>query len=457
MILRPRNQSVVILALLLLVFIWYNRIAFKSRLLFAPEHGGSQEVARERKEFILKAMEVEFGEELDPQPIRELCEAKEWREGVIFSCDHIHGGIGNVRNHLLNCVRYAIEGGGALVVPSITERNASDIYDIYTQDREGLDYLLDRSAFVSRLSDACPQLTLYDRPDAFPNFSNLQATMSLLPGSFDPTHPRTGLREPQKWRESFDKWLVNQTAPEAAAPVHVKLGRAYLEYPVNSDGKPFAQNFGKILSFPQDVRYLAAAALWELKYRFGLPVQPDRLISPDTFQGAHLRVEKDAVQAWPGKDWQYQRYEVQSEQQINYIKAGNLSILYIATGDADQAARFAGEAIRAVSSDPESPRNLTAVTKHDLIIGSDRELLDKLTFDQHGLVDFLILLRSGRFAGIGHSSFAWNIALRRHTLSVEKTVHIAGSRRLLEDEYSAILGYEDQVQWMMEYEHCMWP
>jgi len=45
-------------------------------------------------------------------PLTALCTQGTWIEGLIFKCAAAIGGVGNVRNIFLNCVRYAIEAGG---------------------------------------------------------------------------------------------------------------------------------------------------------------------------------------------------------------------------------------------------------------------------------------------------------------------------------------------------------
>lgn len=47
------------------------------------------------------------------QTLVELCKSKKWMPGLIFKCEPPEGGIANVRNVLLNCVRFAIEAGGS--------------------------------------------------------------------------------------------------------------------------------------------------------------------------------------------------------------------------------------------------------------------------------------------------------------------------------------------------------
>ena len=49
------------------------------------------------------------------------------------------------------------------------------------------------------------------------------------------------------------------------------------------------------------------------------------------------------------------------------------------------------------------------------MLGSeDLRRLEKLSWDQRGLVDYEVMLRAGMIAGTAESSFAWNLAIRRN-------------------------------------------
>lgn len=48
----------------------------------------------------------------DLAPLRELCASRQWTEGLILKCAPTPGGVGNVRNMLLNCLRFGLEAGG---------------------------------------------------------------------------------------------------------------------------------------------------------------------------------------------------------------------------------------------------------------------------------------------------------------------------------------------------------
>jgi hypothetical protein len=71
----------------------------------------------EKKLFIADYLEVgEVGGELDGRELAKLCQSRRWHpeeKALIVSCEPIPGGIGEVKNGALNCVRFAIEIGGS--------------------------------------------------------------------------------------------------------------------------------------------------------------------------------------------------------------------------------------------------------------------------------------------------------------------------------------------------------
>lgn len=68
--------------------------------------------------FIEEAMETEIDGSFNNRTIVELCKTRQWTDGLIVKCDAPEGGVANVRNVVLNCVRYAIEAGGSFPFPS---------------------------------------------------------------------------------------------------------------------------------------------------------------------------------------------------------------------------------------------------------------------------------------------------------------------------------------------------
>lgn len=446
----------------LLVFIWSTRLMSGfdgvAVLLFAQQQDGvaGDELENEaERAFIRQAIDVEFPTPIDYAPIREVCTRgpSGFRPGLLFTCEGQHGGIGMLRNQILKCVRYAISGGGALVVPTIALRNPSDLTDIETNHEVPLDYLLDRDTFVRHLTEGCPGLRVYERAEDFPAYER-RVDVDLIGDQFEPDHPREGLRFPREWRRFFDEWLEGEqkVAPLAEAPVHVRMGQSFLEYPVHDDGKAFAREFGKVLSFRNDTRALAAKVLWELRRRFSLPLDPAAAISPGAYYGAHLRLEEDAVWAWPPEEWRYSRVDEQFREQFENLARTGLRVAYVASGDQSVVDLFAE---RLAASDIV-PGEVAVVTKYDLLRGADRARLEALTFDQQALVDFLIMFRASAFMGVAHSSFPWNVALRRHEVSRYAAYGNEGSD-LLRDEYSIIMGMRADYPHVDPFEYGIWP
>ncbi|KAH8800413.1 hypothetical protein F5884DRAFT_825069 [Xylogone sp. PMI_703] len=384
---------------------------------------------------------------LDSESIRSVCGETQWNESVVFTCDESVGGIGNIRNSILICVRYAIAAGASLVIPSIVLRNTSDISHIRTGVTTDLSYMFDTQHFLDSIRLSCPSLQIHASREDIPNFENAHDAISLLPESLAGHVPSTGLPEPAAWREQFYTWLKQYSSAEVTGPMIINLGRSYLTYPIYSDGEGFALAFGSILKFRSDVRILATKTLQSLSDSdmFSLNLDLNQNIFPNAFFVAHLRTEKDAVEAWPAGDWVYSRYETQARLYLEQAPRSNPSVIYVASGDLDEVARFSVDAFN-------TTQKFLVITKFDLLKGEDLEELKALKWDQQGMVDFLVSLKASDFAGIGHSSFAWNVALKRHTFAKERA-HLDGPQ-MLSDELSQIYGI---VRGYPEYAACLWP
>lgn len=307
-----------------------------------------------------------------------------------------------------------------------------------------MDYMFDSEHFAESLRSSCPQLELYHNVDDIPNRENVHDLISFLPESLVPNIPKTGLARPEEWRETFYEWLEQYKLDESEGPMIIELGRSYLQYPIYTDGEGFALTFGNVLKFREDVRVLATTVLRNMVEQYSLVI--DDLTEPvleKAFFGVHLRTEKDAQEGWPAPDWIYSRYETQARSYLEQASNSNATLIYIASGDPSEVAKFSEES-RAI--------NIQTTTKSSLLQNKDLEELESLAWDQQALVDYLVLLKASDFAGVGHSSFAWNIALKRHMYAENKN-HLNGPQ-MLSDELSQIYG----VPWgYPEYASCLWP
>ena len=76
----------------------------------------------------------------------------------------------------------------------------------------------------------------------------------------------------------------------------------------------------------------------------------------------------------------------------------------------------------------------------------------KLTWDQRALVDYLVLLKGQEFAGVGHSSFSWNIMLKRHQIGDGAGASLGNE--VYRDGLSTLYGVRSSY---VESSGCMWP
>ena len=72
----------------------------------------TQSQSLSKSKWIEVALTTEIDDPLDLSPLQELCNKTNWRKGLVFECPRPAGGVGLVRNKVLNCIRYTIEAGG---------------------------------------------------------------------------------------------------------------------------------------------------------------------------------------------------------------------------------------------------------------------------------------------------------------------------------------------------------
>ena len=78
--------------------------------------------------FINDVLENEIDGPYDDSALAALCSGKKWTPGLIFKCETPRGGIGNVRNVMMTCTRYAIEAGGIHLPTPSTQIPTDNIF-----------------------------------------------------------------------------------------------------------------------------------------------------------------------------------------------------------------------------------------------------------------------------------------------------------------------------------------
>jgi hypothetical protein len=388
--------------------------------------------------------DYDFGGNYVGWPLKRLCNETEWVPGLTFICDNNSGGIGNIRNFILTCIRYAIDGGASrLILPRIQRRADNDLANIFTAGFQPFDYFFDEQHFRYAINTYCPQMVIYNATESIPSAANITKVEEFYPKdlnvNLDGCDGRGVNRHLDQFQPKFHSSLHAKQWPSETNPVTIRFKWAtFFEWPIYRDGPELAATFGDILRIRKDIQDLAAIALAEMSTFVGIKPHPKIFTAP--YLGVHLRTESDALGFWPS-------FDEQSDGYLQQATKRGLKYAYLACGDANEAKRFAAKAFNRTQ--------VKVATKMDLLQGENRVRLDALSWDQQALVDFLMLEKSTHFTGCSFSSFTMNIAFKRHLL-----IDGIDTRqwRSPGDEYSTLVGRFDDWygDWMFMYE-CMWP
>lgn len=354
-------------------------------------------------------------------PLARVCaETTTWTPGLVFVCDNNSGGIGNIRNFILTCLRYAIEAGATgITMPTIQTRSQDRLSELFVGKKLPFAYFFDEEHFRRNLRDACPQISIYDAMDDIPGFERQEAQQQeqkgparqpwdmITPNNFGQRggcDQRDLNRHVDRFGVRFHDWLSERQEKLSLPPVTAsspKLIRfnwgVQWTYPVYRDGPEFVATFGGLLRFRADILELGrqTTAAMEKRARG----------ADGTFLGMHLRTENDALKGWPSFEEQSRAYLTKA----TGLSPGSPKYAYLATGNATEAGRLTSLALA---------EELIVLTKQDLLAGAYNEglqrSLDELSWDQQALVDFVVLLQAEYFVGVSPSSFSMNVALKRH-------------------------------------------
>lgn len=375
-------------------------------------------------------------------PLARLCaETTTWTPGLIFVCDNNSGGVGNIRNFILTCVRYAIEAGATgITVPTIQTRSQGALADLFTGRRLPLSHFFDETHFRAGIQDACPQISLYDTWEDVPGMRTMAGAEGrpVLPEMITPSSfgMRGGCdardldRHADRFGQRFRAWLVDKHRQLGLPPVSASNPKAVRfswgvqwTYPVWRDGPELVATFGGLLRLRDDVLELGAQAVAAMRH-LARKAETEAEAEPGHwpgFVGMHLRTENDALSGWPDFEKQSQAYLTRmaelpsassSSSQAPAARARGPRFAFLATGNATEAARLAELALES--------QNVTVLTKHEIFahgeVGDGKLLsrLEALSWDQQALVDFVVLLAADYFLGVSPSSFSMNVALKRH-------------------------------------------
>lgn len=248
------------------------------------------------------------------------------------------------------------------------------------------------------------------------------------------------------FREDLDWWLHNKAnvTRSAKEPVIIVFRWAvFFDWPIWIDGPVFANTFGRLLKIKPDVISLAVKVLQGI-YNADTGLSHSQSSGPLLdYLGVHLRVEDDSLEWWPNEKTQIDSYVTK----VRSLESKPRTT-YVATGSA--------VGLEHISSRMADEFGTRVLSKETILNGTDLEQLKKLQWDQQGLVDYCVLLRSHYFLGIFQSSFAQNIAVRRHLLEAGQDTLIW---RGYQDKWSYLHGSRRRYNgdWVFFSAETMWP
>jgi hypothetical protein len=119
---------------------------------------------------IFNLNDYDFNGEYIGWPLERVCNETKYQPGLIFVCDNNSGGIGNIRNFILTCIRYAIDSGATgIITPKIQRRSEEELANLFTTTLQHLDYFFDEQHFRYALGTCCSQLAIYNTTEDIPN------------------------------------------------------------------------------------------------------------------------------------------------------------------------------------------------------------------------------------------------------------------------------------------------
>lgn len=226
----------------------------------------------------------------DGKALKALCDKTEFVPGRWMSCPLFVGGVGNVREALLVCLRYTIEAGAGWVLPSLAVRGEIVFGEehLHTGGQAGIEFMWDVDFLKTSLKDLCPKMGVAENVAHIPDYTfasfpppldplELHSAVSGVPASGDHAGwPHQQNLDQDSFRADFD---VAYPAPEDVhKPVVVRLSKTIWQWIIQRDPFEFWSTFGRVLRFRADAVVLASQVYHQLEG-----------MSKEGYFGMHLR------------------------------------------------------------------------------------------------------------------------------------------------------------------------
>lgn len=328
------------------------------------------------------ALKTSRTQELKYNSLESLCSITEWRKDLFLNCTNVEQqqnqkeytvgpqGTTNIRNGMLTCVRWAIDGGMGLILPKLAARKDNDI--IYFNHWEDYDYLFDLDMLKNTLQRECPQLKLYE------TFYPIDQRV-ISPANYHDHH------DYGTYKQKVDN-LARQVNHTSDKTLVIWEDRPLLGWNFYREDNKIHESLYRAVNFKAELLSIASKVVSLL---------------PTKFVGIHLRNEED-FDAYSYNKQVVPLLEMMTNN-FSYINT-----IYVAVGTPAIEEKFRTD-MNAHDFEVISKRSLLNTTENaDLY-----KKMNEYSFDQRAVIDFQILKHAEYFFGIGLSSFAYGVAFER--------------------------------------------
>lgn len=313
--------------------------------------------------------------------LKSLCKTTVWRPNLYLDCSTRPIGFSpslrfdaqgtiNVRNSLITCLRFAIDGGMGFILPNIAIRSDKDprIFD----SMGNITLLFDDVSLVQNLNDECPELKIH--------YNRSEVVASIITSRAERYKRYSGIG-------SYRKYIDESTSIEIQQ-----------ESIVFSENAPL---FG--WDFRKDSTAVHDSLMNIVQFNTSLQAIGNSLASKIDvdFLGFHLRAEID---------WPLDAYDSHISTFLNVFNTRrqfeDIQTIYVAIGSIEIENKFR-EQMKALNIEVISKTSLMNSYQHILAQTT------ALSFDQLAVIDYQVLKQSKYFVGNGASSFSYGIAYER--------------------------------------------
>jgi len=102
-----------ILLLVTATYMFTHNVAFE-----VPEYKHVYSLEGRKERFVEQFLKNEIDGVYNSNPLRNMCADKKrkYQPGLVIQCNPPIGGFGNIKNMMLNCLRFSLEAGGELAL-----------------------------------------------------------------------------------------------------------------------------------------------------------------------------------------------------------------------------------------------------------------------------------------------------------------------------------------------------